>query len=144
MVTVRGIGRKSVGLQSQYLFGSLDHHPGRGHLVVGAGRRLHVDDDRILDVDQVVEPVAELNALVGFGGPGRARVHRRDHLRQLAIGVGTFAVKGPDLRGSLSNFVRWSARVRSKAEGCSNGCVHFPLKVASRNCCPPGTRERNA
>src|SRR6478672_768978 len=45
---------------------------------------LYVDDDRVLDVDQVIEPIAELDALVGFCGPRRARVHRRDHLWRLA------------------------------------------------------------
>jgi transposase len=45
---------------------ALDHHFGRG----GAGPRgLHVNDDCVLDVDQVVEPVAELNA-VGLQSKG--------------------------------------------------------------------------
>ena len=42
------------------LFGTLDHGFGRGHFVVAAGRScLHVDDNRVLDVDQIIEPVAE-------------------------------------------------------------------------------------
>jgi hypothetical protein len=92
---VRGIGRKPAGLQSQRLFGTLDHQLGRGHFVVGTRRRrLHVDDDRVLDVDHVIEPVAEQDTLVGFRRPGRARVHRRDHLGWFAIAVGIFVIEG--------------------------------------------------
>jgi hypothetical protein len=40
------------------------------------------------------EPIAELDALVGFCGPRRARVHRRDHLWRLAIGVSVFIIEG--------------------------------------------------
>ena len=73
------------------LLGTLDHGFGRGHLVVGTGRSsLHIDDDRVFDVDQIIEPVPELNALVSFGGPGRARVYRRDRFWQLAIRFGIF------------------------------------------------------
>ena len=80
------VGHQPFGLQTLRLFGALDHGFGRGHFVVAAGRGgLHVDDNRVLDVDQIIEPVAELNALVGFGGPGRARVHRRDRARGYGI-----------------------------------------------------------
>ena len=45
----------------QGLFGAHDHGLGRGHLVVGAGRSgFHVHDDRVFDVDQVIEPVTKL------------------------------------------------------------------------------------
>jgi hypothetical protein len=33
--TVRGVGRKSVGFQSKGLFGTLDHHFGRGPMLRG-------------------------------------------------------------------------------------------------------------
>src|SRR5580704_2731270 len=57
---VRRVGREPVGLQTQRLFGALDHGLGRSHFVVGAGRSgLHIDDYRVRDVDQVIEPVAE-------------------------------------------------------------------------------------
>src|SRR5580704_12509891 len=98
--SVRRVGREPVGLQTQRLFGALDHGLGRSHFVVGAGRSgLHIDDYRVRDVDQVIEPVAELDALVGFRGPSGARVHRRDHLRRLAIGVGIFGIEGPEELG---------------------------------------------
>jgi hypothetical protein len=61
---------------------------------------LHIDDDRALDVDQIIEPITELNALVGFGGLGRARVYRRDRLWQLAIRVGIFVVKSAEKLGN--------------------------------------------
>ena len=42
----------------------------RGHLVVGAGLSgFHVHDDRVFDVDQVIEPVTKLDAFIGFRGP---------------------------------------------------------------------------
>src|SRR4029453_9517268 len=55
---------------------------------------LYVDDDRILDVDQAIEPIAELYALVGFCGPSRARVHRRDPLWRVAISISVFIIEG--------------------------------------------------
>ena len=58
-----------------------------------AGVGLDIDDDRVLDVDQVIEPVAELHALVGLRRPGRARIDRRDHLRRLAIGIGVLIIE---------------------------------------------------
>jgi hypothetical protein len=59
---------------------------GRSDLVISASRRgLHVDDDRVIDIYEIIEPVPELHALVGFRSPGRARVPRRDHLGWLAI-----------------------------------------------------------
>jgi hypothetical protein len=74
-----GIGGKPIRLQTQRFFGALDHGLGRGNFVIGAGRSgLHVDNHRVLDVDQVVEGIAELNTFVGFRGPNRARVYRRD------------------------------------------------------------------
>src|SRR4029077_3755460 len=56
-------------------------------LVVSArGRWFNVDNDGMLKVDEVVEPIPELHALVGFGRPRRGRIGRRDDLRRLAIG----------------------------------------------------------
>jgi hypothetical protein len=66
-------GTLSIGLPiiAGGLFGTLDHHLGRSHFVIGARwRGLHVDDDRVLDIDQVIETIAELNALVALAaGP---------------------------------------------------------------------------
>jgi len=62
-------------LQIEAGLGAVEHRLGGRDLVVGAGRcRLHIDDYGLVDVDQIVEPVAELHALVGFGGPGRGRI----------------------------------------------------------------------
>src|SRR5215813_4928951 len=73
---VRCVSGEAFGLEPQSLVRPLDHRLRRSDLVISTGRRgLHVDDNRVLDVDQVIEPVAELDALVGFRGPGRARVH---------------------------------------------------------------------
>src|SRR5215831_18568216 len=74
---VRCVSGEPFGLEPQPLVRPFDHRLCRSDLVISTGRRgLHVDDNRVLDVDQVIEPVAELDALVGFRGPGRARVHR--------------------------------------------------------------------
>jgi hypothetical protein len=63
------------GLSPNRSSARLIHRLCRSDLVISTGRRgLHVDDNRVLDVDQVIKPVAELDALVGFRGPGRARV----------------------------------------------------------------------
>jgi hypothetical protein len=43
---------------------------------------------------KVIEAIAELDALVGFCGPRRTRVNRRDHLRRLAISVRIFLIEG--------------------------------------------------
>src|ERR1700723_781272 len=70
------------------------------HFVVGAGRSgFYVNDDRIFDVDQVIEPVTKLDTFIGFRGPGRTRVHWRNRLRHLAIGVGIFVIKGSEELG---------------------------------------------
>jgi len=104
------VGQKPFGLQALRLLGTLDHGFGRGHFVVGTGRSgLHIDDDRVFDVDQIIEPVPELNALVSFGGPGRARVYRRDRFWQLAIRVGIFVIKSAE---KLGNRTRLTFRQR--------------------------------
>jgi hypothetical protein len=99
---VRRVGGEPFGLEPQSLLSSLDHRLRRGDLVISAGwRSLYIDDDRVLDVDQVIEPIAELHALVGLRRPGRARVHRRDHLGRLPIGASVFIIKGrQELRDS--------------------------------------------
>ena len=85
------VRQEAFGLQAEPSVGALDHRPSGLDLVVRARRcRLDVDDHRVLDVDQVIEPVAELHALVGLRCPGRTRVGRRDHLRWCAIGIGIF------------------------------------------------------
>src|SRR5215472_17838349 len=91
---VSSVGRKSAGLKTQTLLSPLDHHLARCHLVVSPGWGcLYIDDHRVLNIDQIIEPVAELHALVGLGRPGRARIDRRDHLRQLAIRMSFIVLK---------------------------------------------------
>src|ERR1700730_13874912 len=71
--------------QIEALFCSIQHRLGRGNFIVGASRRrLDIDDHGILDVDEVVQPISELHALVGLGCPCRLWVRRRDHLGRLA------------------------------------------------------------
>jgi hypothetical protein len=44
----------------------------RRDLVIGArGRRLDIDNDGVLDIDQIVEAITEQYALIGLGSPGR-------------------------------------------------------------------------
>ena len=98
------------GFRARRCFGSIDHRLGGFDLVIGArGGRLDIDDHCILDIDQVVEPIAELHALVGLRRPGRARIHRRDHLRWLAIGIGIFIIEAGK---ELSRGPRLSFRLR--------------------------------
>ncbi len=47
--------------------------------------RVDIDNDRVLDVDEIIEPVAELYSPVGLGCPCRAGIAGRDHPRRLAF-----------------------------------------------------------
>lgn len=70
--TVSSIGGKPAWLETEPLLSPLDHYLGRGDLVVSPGRsRFHIDDHRVLNIDQVIEPVTELHALVRLRCPGR-------------------------------------------------------------------------
>jgi len=142
---VRRIGGEPVGLEPQSLLRPMDHRLCRSDLVVSAGWCcLYVDDDRVLDVDQVIEPIAELDALVGFCGPRRARVHRRDHLWRLASSVSVFIIEGRqelcdgarlalgrrpiDLSGSLAMITTgvgfYDARINCEALALDETCIH--------------------
>src|SRR6266487_613700 len=80
------ISSETVRFKSQSFLGSGDHCLRRRDFVIGAsGSSLHIDDHGVLNVDQIIEPIAELHALVSLRRPGRARIDRRDHLRQLAV-----------------------------------------------------------
>ena len=64
---------KSSQLKAEGRFGSIDHRPGCRNLVMGTRwRRLDIDDDYVLDIDHVVEPIAKLDTLLRFRSPGRA------------------------------------------------------------------------
>src|SRR6266536_4585561 len=71
------ISSETVRFKSQSFLGSHDHCLCRRDFVIGAGGSgFHIDDHGVLNVDQIIEPVAELNALVGLRRPGRARIDR--------------------------------------------------------------------
>ena len=71
------------------------------NLVRAACRRgLDVDNDRVRDVDEIIEPVTELHPLVGLGRPGRAGIAGRDQLRWFVVGVWIFVIEpGQELGG---------------------------------------------
>src|SRR5260370_39456698 len=80
------VSGKPLRLQIEPPFGALDHGLGRSHLVEGPRRSgFNIENDRVLDVNKVVEPIPELHALVGFRSPRRRGIGRRDYLRRLAI-----------------------------------------------------------
>ena len=69
--SVGRVRQEAFGLQVEPSLGALDHRLGGLDLVVPASwGRFDVDDHRVLDVDQVIEPVAELHSLVRFRCPG--------------------------------------------------------------------------
>ncbi len=105
---VSGVGGQAPRLETEPLMRALQHGSGRGDFIVGAcRRRLDVDDDRVRGVDQVIQAVAELHALVRLGRPGRAGIAGRDHLRRLALGRrlgverGQVLPNGPALPGGV-------------------------------------------
>src|SRR5262247_1612638 len=51
----------------------------------GLNYMIDIEYHGILDVDHIVQPVAELHSFVGLGRPCRLRVRRRDHLGRLAL-----------------------------------------------------------
>ncbi len=131
---IRGIRHQPIGLEAKLALGARDHLLGALHLVISAGRRgLHVDDHRMLDVDKVIEPVAELDALVGFRGPGRARVYRRNHFRRLAIGMGVFLIEGAEELGDcpITEFSERVTEFVSCHEANYPGTAGFLSEVAN-------------
>ena len=69
----RAIGRiagQALGLEAEPLFGPADHGLGRGHLGLAyCGRRLDVDDDTMVKVDQIVVGVCEEGLPAMGAGP---------------------------------------------------------------------------
>jgi hypothetical protein len=62
--SVRGVGRKPFRLQIEAPLGAIEHGLCRFNLVIGTRwRGLDIDNDGILDIDQVVDPIAELHPL---------------------------------------------------------------------------------
>ena len=73
--TIGGIGSKVPGLHTKALLGALDHGPGSPHfrLTDGTGC-LHIDNDGMLVVDQIVGGIGkERRPFVG-AGPLRGRI----------------------------------------------------------------------
>jgi hypothetical protein len=51
------VGDETLGLEPHSFVSPLDHRLRSSHLVIGSGRcGFHIDDDRVLYVDQVIEP----------------------------------------------------------------------------------------
>ena len=66
------VGGQPLRLEIEALLCSIQHRLGRGNFIIGASRRrLDIDDHGILNVDEVVQPIAELHPLVGLGCPCR-------------------------------------------------------------------------
>src|SRR5216684_4133743 len=102
------ISSETVRFKSQSFLGSRDHRLRRRDFVIGAGgSSLHIDDHGVLNVDQIIEPITELHALVGLRRPGRARIDRRDHLRQLAIGVPIFVIERREELDNRAGLTLW-------------------------------------
>src|SRR4029450_7701498 len=60
---VSGVGRQPLRLQVEATLGASEHRLCGLDLVVGAcRRRLDINNDRILDVDEIIEPIAELHS----------------------------------------------------------------------------------
>ncbi|MFZ0840213.1 MAG: hypothetical protein WAM77_22340 [Xanthobacteraceae bacterium] len=68
----RAVGRissKAFGFEPEALIGPLDHVLSCSNFVVVARRCcLHIDDRRVLDVDEIIEPIAGLHPLVALTG----------------------------------------------------------------------------
>src|SRR6266567_4434234 len=106
------ISSETVRFKSQSFLGSGDHCLRRRDFVIGAsGSSLHIDDHGVLNVDQIIEPIAELHALVSLRRPGRARIDRRDHLRQLAVGVPIFVIERREELGNRTGLPLWQRPV---------------------------------
>ena len=89
------IGGEVLRLEPQALLGPIYHGLSSNDLIISARwRRFDIDNDGVLGIDQIIEPIAELHALVRFRSPRRAGIGRRDHLRWLTLDVAIFLVQG--------------------------------------------------
>ena len=80
---VGGVANQPGRVEIEAFARALDHPLGRRHLgLADRRRRLDIDDDRVVDIDQVVGRIGkERRAPVGRG-PARGRIGRRDELRR--------------------------------------------------------------
>jgi len=65
--SISGVGSKALRLQTKATFGSIEHSLCGFDLVIGArGCWFNVDNDCVLEIDEIVEPVSELQRLLAF------------------------------------------------------------------------------
>src|SRR5262249_47831495 len=126
---VRRVCGQPFGLEPQSLVRPFNHRLCGSNLIISAGwRSLYVDDNRVLDVDEIIEPIAKLDALVGLRGPGRTRVNRRDYLWRPAISVSVFIIEG---RKELCDGARLALGRRPVPRGAlPNGGKGSPCGIA--------------
>lgn len=68
---IGSVGREALALETKSCPGALQHGGGGTHLVGGTRRRrFDIVNDRVLVVDDIVQPIADLEALVGLGRAG--------------------------------------------------------------------------
>src|SRR5262245_17830302 len=109
---IGGISSEPFRLKSQSFIDPLYHGFCRRDLVVASsGGGFHIDDHCVLDVDQVIEPIAELHTLVRLRCPSRAWIHGRDHLWQLAIGVRIFIIERRKKLGNRAGLTLWQGPI---------------------------------
>src|ERR1700730_14325685 len=123
--------------QIKALFCSIQHRLCRGNFIVGASRCcLDIHDHGILDVDEVVQPLSELHALVGLSCPCRLWVRRRDHLGRLAlITAPSVAPRSTALIWSIA-FTRRSASRAARYSATARFCRCFSVQSISSGALP--------
>src|ERR1700720_3569702 len=123
--------------QIEALFYSIQHRLCRGNFIVGASRRcLDIYDYCILDVDEVVQPISELHALVGLGCPCRLRVRRRGHLGRLALITALSLLSDPPLSFKASPSIAASASSAARYSATARFCRCFSVQSSSSGALP--------
>ncbi|HUC09452.1 MAG TPA: hypothetical protein VL985_03390 [Stellaceae bacterium] len=76
--SIGGVGRQPLRLEAKALLGSLEHRLGRGDFRAPARRcRLDVDDNRLLQIDQIIGAIGKSDLPLPFVGPRRGRIGQR-------------------------------------------------------------------
>src|SRR5207344_2728768 len=79
---VSTVGSQALGTEPEAIFGALNHCAGRTDLgLTDSSRRLDIDDDRRLQVDQVVVGVGKEGMPFVSAGPLCGRIRLGDELR---------------------------------------------------------------
>src|SRR6266540_5315128 len=61
--SISGVGCKPLRLQIKATLGAVEHRLGGLNLVIGTRwRRFNVDNDCVLGIEEIIEPIAELHA----------------------------------------------------------------------------------